>query len=151
MTDVLYHLPSARQFFSEGARCVQQGGRLIMIEPWVTSWSKLIYTKFHHEPFLPDAADWEFPSSGPLSGANDALPWIIFERDRTVFELEYPQWSIETIKSIMPFLYLTSGGVSMRNIMPGSFLGAIKFLEKVLEPWNNKLAMFAFICLRRST
>jgi SAM-dependent methyltransferase len=150
MTDVLHHLPSVRQFFSDAARCVQTGGALIMIEPWATSWSKLIYTRFHHEPFRPDAAEWEFPSSGPLSGANDALPWIIFERDRTVFEQEFPQWRIETINLTMPFLYLASGGVSMRNIMPDSFLGAIRFLEKVLMPWDNKFAMFAFIFLRRS-
>jgi SAM-dependent methyltransferase len=151
MTDVLHHLPVAKLFLSEAARCVRRDGALIMLEPWVTPWSKLIYTRFHHEPFRPDVAEWEFPSSGPLSGANDALPWIIFERDRTVLEHEFPQWHIETINLTMPLLYLVSGGVSMRNIMPASFLGVFRFLEKVLSPWNNKFAMFAFIVLRRTS
>jgi hypothetical protein len=39
-------------------------------------------------------------------GANDALPWIIFARDRLKFEQEFPDWRIETIKPIMPFRYL---------------------------------------------
>ena len=56
---------------------------------WVTRWSRWIYGRFHHEPFDPQRADWEFPLSGPLSGANGALPWIIFQRDREQFEREW--------------------------------------------------------------
>ena len=54
MTDVLHHIPRVRDFFAEAGRCVQPGGVVAMIEPWVTSWSRLIYTKLHHEPFRPD-------------------------------------------------------------------------------------------------
>lgn len=119
MIDVLHHLPQARHFFREAARCVKPGGVVAMIEPWVTPWSKLVYTRMHHEPFVPDAVEWEFPSSGPLSGANGALPHILFVRDRTQFEREFPMWQIRTVEPMMPFRYLVSGGVSMRSLMPG--------------------------------
>ena len=33
-------------------------------------------------PFCPEAAAWEIPATGPLSGANGALPWMVFVRDR---------------------------------------------------------------------
>src|SRR5215469_1188213 len=102
MTDVFHHLPRAREFWREATRCVRAGGVVAMIEPWVSTWSKFIYTKLHHEPFRPDAAEWEFPSTGPLSGANGALPWIVFERDRTTFQREFPQWKIERVEKIMP-------------------------------------------------
>ena len=62
----------------------------MLIEPWRTAWSEIIYRRFHYEPFRPDARTWEFDSPGPLSGANGALPWIVFERDRTAFEREFP-------------------------------------------------------------
>ncbi|MEE9530430.1 MAG: methyltransferase domain-containing protein, partial [Syntrophobacteria bacterium] len=42
MTDVLHHLPQPRQFFTEASRCVRPGGLVIMIEPWVTPWSRLV-------------------------------------------------------------------------------------------------------------
>ena len=42
-----------------------------MIEPWVSSWSKLIYNNLHHEPFETAAENWSFPQQGPLSGANE--------------------------------------------------------------------------------
>jgi SAM-dependent methyltransferase len=149
MTDVLHHVPQPRRFFADAARCVGMGGAVIMIEPWTTGWSKLIYKHLHHEPFAPAAPQWEFPSSGPLSGANGAMPWIIFERDRGQFEREFPTWRVETVRPMMPFRYLVSGGVSMRNLMPSWSYGAWRGLERVLQPCARQLGMFAFIVLRR--
>ena len=120
-----------------------------MIEPWATTWSKFIYTRLHHEPFQMDVAEWEFPSSGPLSSANGALPWIIFERDRAHFEREFPEWTIQAVELLMPFRYLVSGGVSMRSLMPGWSFGVWWLLERGLTPWLPQLAMFALITLRR--
>ena len=53
MTNVLHHLARPRCFFAEAARCVKPGGAILMIEPWVTPWSRLVYTKLHYEPFDP--------------------------------------------------------------------------------------------------
>jgi SAM-dependent methyltransferase len=150
MTDVLHHLPRARAFFAEAARCVRPGGAVVMIEPWVSRWSRLIYTKLHHEPFRPDADAWEFPATGPLSGANGALPWIIFRRDRATFEHEFPQWRVERVEPFMPLRYLLSGGVSLRSLMPGVAFGPWRAIERAAGPWRDGLAMFALICLTRS-
>lgn len=149
MTDVLHHLPQPRRFFTEAARCVRLGGVIAMIEPWVSPWSRLIYRRLHHEPFQPEAPEWDFPSSGPLSGANGALPWIIFSRDRDRFEREFPQWQIQAITPGMPVRYLVSGGVSRRSLMPGAAFGAFRLLEQLLRPWMKTWAMFAQITLRR--
>jgi SAM-dependent methyltransferase len=82
MIDVLHHLPKPRPLSGEAARCVRPGGVIAMIEPRVTPWSRWVYSRLHHEPFDLDVAEWEFPPSGPLSGANGALPYILFVRDR---------------------------------------------------------------------
>jgi SAM-dependent methyltransferase len=149
MTNVLHHLPQPRLFFGEAARCVRADGVVAMIEPWVSPWSRFVYTRLHHEPFQPEVPSWELPTSGPLSGANDALPWIIFARDRHKFEQEFPQWQIETIKPIMPFRYLLAGGVSLRSLTPGWSFGLWRQLENILCRWSDKLGMFAHIVLRR--
>lgn len=149
MTNVLHHMPDARRFFAEASRCVRPGGRLLMIEPWLTSWSRFVYRHLHAEAFSPEAPDWSFASTGPLSGANTALPWIVFARDRGKFESEFPEFSIEKIQPMLPFCYLVSGGVSMRSLMPGFTHSAWKALEGMLQSQMSRLGAFAFITLLR--
>ncbi len=146
MTDVLHHIPDVRVFFAEATRCVRPGGRMVMVEPWLTPWSKWVYKNLHSEPFEPEA-DWLIPETGPLSGANGALPWILFARDRNQFETDFPQWSIESVEPIMPFAYLLSGGVSLRSLMPGWSYDVLRKLESWLVP--DRWAMFALIELER--
>jgi SAM-dependent methyltransferase len=151
MTDVLHHLPNVRFFFSEATRCVRANGVVVMIEPWFTAWSGLVYRKLHHEPFEPDVPNWEFASGGPLSGANGALPWIVFARDRERFEREFDGLRIRRIEPSLPFRYLLTGGVSMRSLLPGQVFGILGGLERALQPWADKLGMFACIVLERTT
>jgi len=150
MTNVLHHISDAALFFSDAARCVRPGGEIIMVEPWITPWSRLIYTRFHTEPFKPDAEEWRIPDAGPLSSANEALPWIIFYRDRARFERNYPQWHIQEIKPIMPFRYLLSGGISNRSLFPGMLFNFVSKAEDMMKPWFENLAMFATIRLVRT-
>lgn len=148
-TGVLHHIPNVRLFFAEAARCIRPGGKILMIEPWVTAWSRFAYKHLHHEPFSPEAADWGFPSSGPLSDANIAIPWIVLERDREKFEREFPQFEIELIRPFLPFRYVISGGLATRNLMPAFTNGMWLRFEKMLEGWMSHLGMYAFISLRR--
>jgi SAM-dependent methyltransferase len=148
-TDVMHHIPDVHRFFGEASRCLRSGGRILMIEPWVTPWSRFVYTRLHHEPFRPDAEAWSFPSTGPLSGANGAIPWIVFVRDRRKFEAEFPELAIEQIRPFLPFRYLLSGGVAMRSLMPGFSHGLWTRVEGMLESQMSHLAMFAFVSVHR--
>jgi SAM-dependent methyltransferase len=144
MVDVLHHIPDVAAFFRDAVRALKPGGRIVMIEPWVTLWSRFIYGRFHHEPFAPDANTWTFPSSGPLSGANGALPWIVFERDRAIFERDFPELRIAKIAPMMPLRYLLSGGVSMRALVPAFTFAPLRALDRLLA---RRAAMFALIVL----
>ena len=148
-TDVMHHMSDVREFFNEASRCLRRGGKILMIEPWVTPWSRFIYTRFHHEPFRPQADDWSFPSTGPLSGANGALPWIVFTRDRGQFEKDFPEFEIGRIQPFLPFRYLLSGGVGMRSLAPGFTHPILSGVEHMLRPLMSNLGMFAFISVRR--
>ena len=148
MLDVLHHLPRPRYYFSELVRCLKPRGRAIMIEPYISSWSRFVYGRLHHEP-VDEKAGWELAASGPLSGANSALPSIVFERDIKEFRSAYPLLSLETYRPFMPFSYLLSGGVSLRSLAPGFSYPAVQALEGVLSPFNRRLAMFCLIVLER--
>ncbi|WP_319543676.1 methyltransferase domain-containing protein [uncultured Pseudodesulfovibrio sp.] len=150
MVDVLHHIPNSEAFLLEASRCLKPGGVISLIEPWVTPWSSVVYTHLHHEPFEPDVKQWEFPSCGPLSGANGALPWIICSRDSHVWDDLLPDLRVESITPDWPFSYLASGGVSMRSLSPGWSFSSWRFLEKLLSPLRTKLAMFAAITIRKN-
>ena len=145
MVDVLHHISRPREFLAESVRVLQSGGRIVMVEPWVSRWSRFIYGNFHHEPFRPGAESWEFPSGGPLSAANGALPWMIFERDRDVFAAEFPELQVIAIRPMMPFRYLLSGGLSKPALAPSWIFPLVRRIERVMP----SLAMFAFIVIER--
>ena len=149
MTDVFHHIPQPGCFLNEAARCVRPGGVLVMIEPWVTTWSRFIYGRLHYEPFEPNTPHWEFPNTGPLSGGNSALPWIVFHRDRSRFDSEFPQWRVRFIKQGLPFRYILSGGVSLRALMPEWSERFWRSLEEAIDSLMPSLAMFAQIVLDR--
>ena len=149
MIDVLHHVSDCRPLFAEAARCVRPGGVLVAIEPWVSAWSRFVYDRLHQEPFDPEAAEWHFPPAGPLSGANQALPWIVFQRDRAAFEAEFPEWRIARLEPFMPLRYLVSGGAGFRSLAPGWTYPLFAGLEKLAEPGMASLAMFVHVVLRR--
>lgn len=148
MTDVFHHIPDVGRFFLEATRCICPGGKIVMIEPWRTPWSQWVYTHFHSEPFSPQSG-WNIPVIGPLSSANGALPWIVFERDKALFAAQYPKWQIKNIEPMMPFSYLLSGGVSMRSLVPGWMYRPVRALEQMLG--QKHWAMFALIELELSS
>jgi len=148
MVDVLHHIPEPALFFQQAATSMRSGGRCLLIEPWNTPWGAWVFQHLHHEPFNP-AGDWTIPSTGPLSGANGALPWILFERDRALFCKKFPEWRIACIKPMMPLAYLLSGGVSMRSLMPSWSYRAVRGMEESIPGLDHKCGMFAFIVLDR--
>lgn len=150
MTNVLHHVSGPQHFLSEAARAVRPGGVVAMIEPWVSPWSRHVYTRFHHEPFDTSATAATSVVGGPLSGANSALPWILFARDRAMFDRTWPEWSIETVEPMMPFRYVLSGGVSLRSLMPGWTTGIWRRVEQTFGRNIERWAMFALIVLRRT-
>jgi SAM-dependent methyltransferase len=149
MTNTLHHIPQPRLFFAEACRCLRPGGVVSMIEPWVTTFSRLVYHYIHHEPFTPNSPSWEFPSTGPLSGANQALPWMVFSRDRTAFENEFPDIHVRTICPDMPFVYLLSGGLTAPSFLPAAGYGLYRKVEDICSPLMDRIALFAHIVLEK--
>jgi SAM-dependent methyltransferase len=149
MLNVFHHLPAPGRFLKEAERCLKPGGKVVMIEPWVTVGSLTVYRLLHHERTDPRQRGWDFKSSGPLSGSNQALPWIVFKRDRALFAARFPSLVIERIALHTPLGYLFSGGLSHPGSLPSSWFAALRRLEKGLRPLYPLTAMFATITLAR--
>lgn len=144
MIDVFHHIPDSRLFLREAQRVLKVGGKIVMVEPANSAWGRFIYQNFHHEPFEP-AGDWTIPSTGPMSGANGALPWIVFERDRNRLKKAFPQLGVSSITYHTPLRYLLSGGVSRRSLVPQASFEWVTTLEKLGKPAAKWFSMFQTI------
>ncbi len=149
MINVFHHIPDVAAFLDEAQRTLRPGGRIVMVEPWNTAWSRYVHRRWHNEPFSPDSETWSFPASGPLSAANAALPWIVFERDRARFESGWPSLQIIEVTRFMALRYLASGGVSLRSLQPGWAYPAWKRFETVTGI-ERSMAVFALIVVERT-
>ena len=150
MFDVLHHINEPKRFFAEADRCLRPGGRIVMIEPANTPWARFVYTNFHHEGFDPKGG-WLLSKTGPLSQANGAIPWIIFVRDRAVFEREFPRLRVVSLRNHTPMRYLISGGLTLRQLLPGFAYPVVMAMEFLLSPANNLLGMFMTIIIEKSS
>ncbi len=151
MLNVLHHLSDAGAFFEEAQRVLTPGGRCVMIEPFVSPLSRVIYTRLHHEPFDPDMENWKLEGRGAMSTANDALPWIVFVRDRLKFEQRFPDLEIVGVEPHTISLYLLSGGLSYRGIAPAALFPFVARAEEMLGPARRLLASMMTVELKKKT
>lgn len=150
MMNVFHHVPDVSRLLAEISRCLVTSGSLIMVEPANTLFSRLIYKYFHHEPFLSQQIDWQLPEGGGrLSNANGALAWMVFKRDKEIFDKLYPSLCLEMYDEFCPLSYLLSGGLSSIQFIPGRLGSFISLLERAIEPINSFSGMFVKIIVRK--
>lgn len=147
MTNVFHHLPDVPAFLEQAERTLCPGGRIVMIEPWNTSWSRFVHEKFHNEDFVPGTPTWEFDSQGPVSSANAALPWVVVARDRKRLESEW-RLEVRRVTPMMPFSYVVSGGVSLRSLQPGWSYPLWRWIDS-RSIFLRRFPLFALIELER--
>lgn len=148
MLNVFHHIKNPKKALSEMERCLIEGGKIIMIEPWPTVFSKFIYKNFHHETFDTDS-NWKVKGTGRMSDANGAIPWIVFKRDSQKFRQLCPNLQIEKITLHTPFKYLLSGGLSHSQYLPTFLYPLLSLFENTLKPFNNLVAMFATVIITK--
>jgi SAM-dependent methyltransferase len=142
MLNVFHHIADAEAFLRECQRCLRPGGRILIVDQhpgWISHW---ILAHVHHEPYDPTARDWSFPTTGPLSGANGALAWIVFQRDRSRFEQSFPGLRIESVRPHTPLRYWLSGGLKPWSLIPRAGWGFATWLDGALMRCSPRWGSF---------
>lgn len=122
LMNVFHHIPDVGRFLKECERTLLPGGRVFMVEPYPGVIAKPIFKFAHHEPYNDQVQEWKFESSGPVSDANGALPWIVFKRDVEKFKSLFPKLKIERVEPHSPLRYFLSGGLKNWSLgLPGTF------------------------------
>lgn len=146
MLNVFHHIHRPFLFLREAERTLVPGGKILMIEPANSIFSRFIYRNFHHEPFQENAGR----ELAEQENANQALPYIYFQRDRDWLENEFPELRIEEIRYHTPFRYLISGGMSTVQLLPEFTFDLITKLEQLVEPLHKHLGLFCSITVSKN-
>jgi hypothetical protein len=141
MLDVVHHLSRPVDFIHEAARVLKPGGRLIMIEPWITTLSYLMYRFFHHEEcsFQIDITQPFVLSKNAMEG-NSAIPSLLVNHLR---ECKIPLQLIQH-KIFIGLPYLATLGFKCSSKIPMSVINFAKAFERLLSPCNKFAATRVF-------
>ncbi len=149
MINTFHHIPDVARFLREVERCLKPGGRLLMTDQHHGILSSFILKHLHHEPYRPESDEWSFVSSGPLSGANGALPHIVFQRDRQRLALEVPRLKLNYYRPHTPLQYWIAGGLKRWSMWPFRRPGAVHFLDHSLLRLSENFGSFVDIEMTR--
>lgn len=145
MINVLHHVGDVEALVSETARCLADGGRLLIVDQHPGWIGKPILKYFHHEPFDERATTWKSRETGPLSGANGAIAWILFQRDAAIFARVFPQLRLVGYRTHSPLLYWLSGGLKRWSLAPGWALPMIVRIDRALLRMSRDFGSFVNI------
>ena len=130
LTNVLHHLKRPIVFLNSAAVKLKPRGKVIATEPFFSALSTLLYKRLHHEPVDFQISEPELIDvQGPLTSANQAVPWLIFFRRRDWLQRLNGSYDVANL-SVRPFSalsYMATGGISHKLPVP-------HFLYRTLLP-----------------
>lgn len=150
--NTFHHLPDPRAFFAELTRVLHPGGGAILVEPYYGPLARQLFKRLHaSEGFDEDAPAWESSDTGPFSEANQALSYVVFRRDRALFEREFPGLALVLDEPHTHLRYFLSGGVNFRQLVPTAAGPMVNLAERLLSPLNRVIALqHSLVLVKRS-
>jgi len=152
--DVIHHLQRPLRFLRQAIVALKPRGRLVICEPAVSLWSRVVYGLFHHEPL-----DLKWPlfelDGRPLGFdpghffSNQAIGEILFWRARAQTVSELGPCRLVQARKFGFLLYPLSGGFSNRCLLPTRGLRTIMKLEdwvtKPVAGWLTGMRMLVVL------
>jgi len=139
LIDCLHHLPRPVRFLRQAIEALVPGGRIVILEPAITPWSRIVWKTCHHEPVdltVDLLSDWDAPEpeNPGFCYANMATAHLLFQRDKERLCELLPGAEITKIELSDMFVYPATGGFSYYSLLPSSVVATMHPLERSWMP-----------------
>ncbi|MCH7807989.1 MAG: class I SAM-dependent methyltransferase [Planctomycetes bacterium] len=157
MVDVLHHVAQPVRFFDEAVRTLAPGGRIVLLEPYVSPISWIAWRYFHEEGIACDAnpLDESVLSSRLRQDdpwdANIAAPTLIFWRYLAAFRQRFPTLKVIRRDRFDMLVMPLSGGFERTRLIPLPVVPLVRAIERVMAPLSPLLAFRCLIVLERTS
>ena len=152
MIDVLHHLYNPVRFLREAERVLMKKGRIVMLEPFPSPFSLMIYKKYHPEPFIFDIdyfSKTDIQEKDPWD-SNQAIPYLIFYKNKRKFlQMFDDKLNIITREKLSFILYPASGGFENKAMIPDSMIPVFQTIEHLFKPFKDVFAFRCFIVIEK--
>jgi len=138
MVDVFHHLSAPRAFFESVRPALANGGRVIVLEPYISLMSAVAYGVFHDEPIAWRAKIEETPSTEYYAAQGNATRLFFGDLDWL------PGWRVVHREAFSAFGYLLSGGFSRPALYPRRLLPMLNAVDRALSHFPR---LFGARCL----
>jgi SAM-dependent methyltransferase len=151
--DALHHIECVRLFFDEAVRVLKPGGRILIVDPYISWASWPVYRFLHPEPIDlkadPLAMRPANPSRKPFD-ANQAVATILFERALDAFQRQYPQLAKRVHRRMAFFAYPLSGGFEHPSLLPMWLVRPMLAIEWAVGFLSRMLAFRILVVLEKA-
>lgn len=152
LIDGLHHIAKVCTFFEEACRALRTGGRIIILEPYLSPLSFPVYHFIHEEPvdFSRNPLDNESAKKGTLPfDANQAVATILFEKDYHRFHRRFTLLEKTVHRHLLAWNYVLSGGFSHNQLIPTAVAKVLGSVKKIVPLPRRLLAFRLFVVLEK--
>jgi len=138
MVDVFHHLSAPRAFFDNARTVLAEKGRIIILEPYISLMSSVVYGIFHDEPIAWRAKIEPAPTTEYYAAQGNATRLLFGDLDWL------PGWRVVHREAFSALGYVLSGGFSKPAFYPRKMLPIFDAVDRSLSRFPK---LFGARCL----
>ncbi len=147
LVDVFHHLPYPQRFLSECQRILTVGGRIVILDVYLSAASWPVFRFLHPEPaslsIRPLDHDTDqalFDPSSPWN-SDQGVARAVFYKQSHLLARQFPQLRMVHRERLSTLLWPLSGGFGMKERIPARLNPLLRWLDRRLE-WLGPLTNF---------